>query len=190
MKGPEMSPPGRWLGHELPSNALVGAGSLITGEHAFRRFLSLRPSALTLGEHCTMDEVQFILGREAEVAVGDCCYFSYVYLMSELELRIGSYVIIGWGVHVTDTDFHPIGPVERIADAIACSPLGAGRARAPLERRRVTIGDDVWIGPKATILKGVSVGTASVIEPGSMVTRDVPSGSRVAGNPARIVGAA
>jgi len=182
--------PGRWIGHELPSNALVGPESLITGEHAFRRFLSRKPSALTLGAHCTMDEVQFILGEDARVTVGDYCYFSYVFLMSELELQVGSYVIMGWGVHVTDTDFHPTGPAERIADAIACSPLGAGRPRPALERRRVTIGDDVWIGPKAVILKGVSVGSAAVIEPGSIVTRDVPAGRRVAGNPARIVGGA
>jgi acetyltransferase-like isoleucine patch superfamily enzyme len=50
------------------------------------------------------------------------------------------------------------------------------------------IEDDVWIGPNATILKGVRLGAGAWIEPGSLVARDVPPGSRVLGNPAQIVG--
>jgi acetyltransferase-like isoleucine patch superfamily enzyme len=46
----------------------------------------------------------------------------------------------------------------------------------------------VWIGPNATILKGVCIGAGAFIEPGSMVTRDVPARARVMGNPAQIIG--
>ena len=52
------------------------------------------------------------------------------------------------------------------------------------------IDDDVWIGPNATILKGVRIGAGAWIEPGSMVTRDVPPGARVMGNPAQVIGEA
>jgi acetyltransferase-like isoleucine patch superfamily enzyme len=52
----------------------------------------------------------------------------------------------------------------------------------------VEIEDCVWIGPNATILKGVRIGAGAVIEPGSLVTRDVPARARVMGNPARVVG--
>ena len=51
----------------------------------------------------------------------------------------------------------------------------------------VVVEDDVWIGPNATILKGVRIGAGSIIEPGAMITRDIPPGSRVIGNPAQIL---
>ena len=77
---------------------------------------------------------------------------------------------------------------RNIADAIACSPLANGRRRPPLEMREVVIEDDVWIGPNATILKGVRIGAGSFIEPGALVTRDVPPRSHVSGNPADVGG--
>jgi acetyltransferase-like isoleucine patch superfamily enzyme len=51
----------------------------------------------------------------------------------------------------------------------------------------VTIRDDVWIGLKSSILKGVTVGRGSVVAAGSVVTKDVPAFTLVAGNPARVV---
>jgi acetyltransferase-like isoleucine patch superfamily enzyme len=108
--------------------------------------------------------------------------------LCEAELTIGSYVVIGWNATIADSDFHPLEPALRIADAIACSPLGQGRPRPPLAGRPIFIEDDVWIGPNATILKGVRVGRGALIEAGAVVTRDVPPRARVLGNPAQVIG--
>lgn len=51
----------------------------------------------------------------------------------------------------------------------------------------VVIGNDVWIGSRVTILPGVSIGDGSIIGTCSVVTKDVPSYSIVAGNPAHVV---
>lgn len=51
----------------------------------------------------------------------------------------------------------------------------------------VVIGDGVWIGARATILKGVTIGDGAVVAAGAVVTRDVPAHSLVAGVPARVV---
>src|SRR6185436_12314144 len=177
-----------WSAATLPANVQVGANSIITADYAFKRFLSRQSDALVIGRNCTMDGVHFAIGREGRVFIGDYCYFTNAVLLCELELRIGHYVVIGWNATLADTDFHPLAPAERIADAIACSPLNEGRARPEIARRAVIIEDDVWIGPNATILKGVRLGAGSWIEAGSLVTRDVPPGSRVLGNPAQIVG--
>lgn len=135
-----------------------------------------------------MDGVQFALGEEARVEIGQYCYFTNAVLLCELHLIIGNYVVIGWNTTVADTDFHPLAPAERVADAIACSPLGKGKPRPPVLRKPVVIEDDVWIGPNATILKGVRIGAGSFIEAGSLITRDVPPRSRVMGNPAQVIG--
>jgi acetyltransferase-like isoleucine patch superfamily enzyme len=182
-----LSPPGRWSEGDPPANVRLGSNTLVTGTLAFKRFHSTHEPALVIGDHCTMDGVHFDTGREGRISVGDYCYFTNAVLLCELELRIGSYVVIGWNATIADSDFHPIDPAMRIADAIACSPLGKGRPRPPIERRPVVIEDDVWIGPNAVILKGVTIGTGAIIEAGALVTRDVPANARVRGNPAQVV---
>ena len=64
-----------------------------------------------------MDGVHFDLGKTGRVQIGDFCYFTNAVLLCELELHIGNYVVIGWNTTITDTDFHPISPAERVADA-------------------------------------------------------------------------
>jgi maltose O-acetyltransferase len=51
----------------------------------------------------------------------------------------------------------------------------------------ITIGDDVWIGTRAILLPGVTVGRGAIIGAGAVVTRDVPEYAIVAGNPARVI---
>ena len=53
----------------------------------------------------------------------------------------------------------------------------------------VLIGSDVWIGYGATVLSGVTIGDSTVIGAGSVVTKDIPSNSIAAGNPARVLNA-
>jgi acetyltransferase-like isoleucine patch superfamily enzyme len=178
--------PGSWSHGSLPPNARVGTNTVITADYAFKRFRTKEPEALVLGAHCTMDGVHFALGERGRLQIGDYCYFTNAVLLCELEVRIGRYVVIGWNTTVADSDFHPIGPAERIADAIACSPLGQGRPRPSIAMKPVIIEDDVWIGPNATILKGVRIGAGAVIEAGTLITRDIPAGARVLGNPAQI----
>ena len=179
-----------WSHGPLPANVRIGANTLITADYAFKRFRSKATDALTIGSHSTMDGVHFALGEGGRVSIGDYCYFTNAVLLCELELRIGNYVVIGWNATIADTDFHPLAPAERIADALACSPLGRGRPRPEIAKKPVVIEDDVWIGPNATILKGVRIGAGAWIQAGSLVTHDVPPGSRVLGNPAQIVGEA
>ena len=185
--------PGYWTHGALPANVRLGPNSVITGDYvtgdlAFKRFRSERDPGLTVGAHCTMDGVLFNVGPRGRIAIGDHCYFQEALLVSELDIRIGSRVVIGWRATIVDADFHPIDPRERIADAVACSPLGRGMPRRPFTCSPVVIEDDVLIGPNATILKGVRVGTAAVIEAGAVVVHDVPPHCRVLGNPARVIG--
>src|SRR5438034_526813 len=129
MTAPSNHVPSPWAHGPLPLNAHVGPGTMIMGEHAFKRFRAKHPQALVIGANCTMDGAHFALEAEGRLTIGDYCYFTNPVLLCELEIRIGNYVVIGWNASISDSDFHPIAPAERIADAIACSPLRTGRPR-------------------------------------------------------------
>jgi acetyltransferase-like isoleucine patch superfamily enzyme len=172
----------------LPKNVQLGEGSTLVGEQVFRRFFSERDPAIVIGAHCHLEGVQLALGKRATLTVGDYVFAAHMIVLSEQEVRIGSYVFASFNVVIADTDFHPIEPAQRLLDAIAVSPLAAGRARPPIAMAPVIIEDNVWIGPNVTILKGVRIGAGAFIEPGSLVTRDVPPRARVLGNPAQVVG--
>ncbi|SDQ29676.1 DapH/DapD/GlmU-related protein [Microbacterium sp. cf332] len=59
--------------------------------------------------------------------------------------------------------------------------------RQPLTSRGIRIGDDVWIGSHVVVLDGVTVGASAVLAAGAVVTKDVPAGAIVGGNPARLL---
>jgi acetyltransferase-like isoleucine patch superfamily enzyme len=171
----------------VPPNVILGPGTVIRGGRPFDRFRSVCDPALRVGRDCLLENVHFALGPDALVEIGDECYFTSPMLLCELHIVIGSRVMLGWNSTIMDSDFHPLDPALRLADAVACSPLGSGRTRVLPEAKPVVIEDDVWIGPNVTILKGVRIGAGAYIEPGSMVGKDVPPNHRVIGNPARVV---
>ncbi len=177
-----------WSHGTLPANVSVGAGTQLTGDQAFRRFYGRRPDALVTGADCLLDGVQFAVGVDGSITIGDNCYFTNAVLLAEGDVRFGNRVVIGWNATIADTDFHPLPPELRWADAEACSPLADGTPRPEIPSRPVVVGDDVWIGPNAAVMKGVQIGAGAFIEPGSVVTADVPARARVMGNPARVVG--
>ena len=89
-------------------------------------------------------------------------------------VTIGRACTISWDVQITDNDFHAI-----TVDGVSRPAV------AP-----VVIGDRVWVGTGATVLKGVSIGDGAVVAAGAVVTGDVAAGTVVAGVPARPVGTA
>src|SRR5579864_303557 len=84
---------GVWSNGTPPTNIKLGRGTLLTGELAFKRFYSIEPDALIIGDGCTMDDVHFDLGKNGRLSIGNYCYFTYAVLLCELEIRIGNYVV-------------------------------------------------------------------------------------------------
>jgi NDP-sugar pyrophosphorylase family protein len=110
---------------------------------------------------------ELIIGRGFGMTGGTIC--------AEECITIGDDVWVGANTTITDTDFHPLNLETRLA-----RPLDG--ATAP-----VVIEDGVFIGMQSLILKGVTIGTRSVIGAGSVVTQNIPSGVIAAGNPARVI---
>jgi hypothetical protein len=112
---------------------------------------------------------------QAVIRVGRDTGMTGATLVAAERIEIGDRVFVGANCVIVDTDFHPLDPAVRQADVLA----GA--------HRPVIIEDDVFIGMQSIILKGVHVCAGSVIGAASVVTRDVPAGAVVAGNPAVFV---
>jgi acetyltransferase-like isoleucine patch superfamily enzyme len=119
-------------------------------------------------ENCTLEGgVRFECWRGAVIRIGNGTYLNRgVEIVAGRSVTIGQGCALARDVIVMDTDQHPIeGDEPRI--------------------RTVIIGDRVWIGARATILKGVSLGHDCVVGAGAIVTKDVPPYAVVVGNPAR-----
>lgn len=114
----------------------------------------------------------------AKIVIGHDSGFSSVVIHSVKNVSVGNYVKVGGNVRIFDHDFHPVEWERRRP------PEQGVFTRA----KEIVIGDDVFIGTNAIILKGAKIGDRSVIAAGSVVVGiDAPSDSLIAGNPARVV---
>lgn len=107
-------------------------------------------------------------------------------------VHLGDEVFLNYNCVLLDVVAITIGIRTQIGPAVQI--YAADHPRDPAVRRRglelgrpVSLGRDVWIGGGAIILPGVSIGDEATIGAGSVVTRDVPPGAVVAGNPARLM---
>lgn len=89
-------------------------------------------------------------------------------------IEIGNYVLIGSGCLITDSDAHAIDPSLR-------------RDNGKCKTSPIMIEDDVFIGARSIVLKGVRIGRGSVIGAGSVVTHDIPPFVIAAGNPCEVI---
>lgn len=89
---------------------------------------------------------------------------------------IGEGTLLGAGAMVLDNDFHK--PDGRFG----------WKSTGPEDARPVRIGRGCFLGARSMVLKGVTLGDRVVVGAGAVVTKDVPEGKTVVGNPARVVG--
>lgn len=121
---------------------------------------------------------KIVVNRGARLAIGNNSGISNVMIQCHKAISIGNNVNIGAGCMVFDTDFHStLWQVRRNRDEDAqrC-------ATAP-----VTIGDDVFIGARCIIGKGITIGNKAMVAAGSVVTKSIPQGELWGGAPARFI---
>lgn len=99
---------------------------------------------------------------------------------------IGEGTCIANDVRICDNNNHPIHPEDRIIMQ-RTAPGSKERSWLYSEKAPIVIGKNCWIGEFSRICKGVRIGDNSIVAANSVVTKDVPSNSIVAGNPARVV---
>jgi len=112
------------------------------------------------------------IDRDGRIDIGDFVLITPgVRISSSTEIRIGRGTMLAGNVYLTDSDWH--GLYDRTKECGQTAPIH--------------IGENCWIGDSAIVCKGVTIGDNSIVGAGSVVTKDVPTNTIVAGNPAKTV---
>ncbi|MVA76621.1 acyltransferase [Auraticoccus sp. F435] len=158
-------------------------------QEALQRQLTAGPPGYRFGPRCFVSRLASVqnevleLGPSSYVAAGaylsgslrtgrNCTLNPYTVVRGEVRLgdavRIGAHTsLLAFNHTMTDPDVEVF--------------------RQPVTPKGITVGDDVWIGSHVVVLDGVTVGSRSVLAAGAVVTKDVPAGAVVGGNPARVL---
>jgi acetyltransferase-like isoleucine patch superfamily enzyme len=115
--------------------------------------------------------------ENARIEIGDDTGLSGTVIHSRKNISLGRHVKVGANCKIMDHDFHPLDYQTR-----------RDNSTGPDIALAVEIGDDVFIGTNALILKGVKIGNGAIIGAGAVVTKSVPAFTVWAGNPARQIG--
>ncbi|MCT1430886.1 sugar O-acetyltransferase [Brachybacterium muris] len=108
-----------------------------------------------------------------QIHIGPGTFVNYgLTALDVVEIRIGANCQLANDIQLL-TPIHPLDPQPRREGWEAAEPI--------------TIGDNVWIGGGAIVLPGVTICEDAVVGAGSVVTKDVPARTVVAGNPARVI---
>lgn len=160
----------QWLGKPLisfnkKSKMKIGDGCVICS----------RSSQTSLGVNHPV--ILRTLKEGAILEIGSNVRMSGTTICATNEIIIGNHCVIGSNVIIADTNFHSLDPIIRSSSEDFSMAV----------TKPVIIGDNVFIGGGAVILKGVIIGNGAVIGASSIVTKNIPSNSVVAGNPAKII---
>jgi len=158
------------------SLALALAGMIPPFTAASVRNALLRAGGITLGHHTGIGGRLWVAGGSmpaSRLAVGDRCFINDGCRFDvSAPVTIGDDVYLGHEVAVLTTS-HEMGPSWRRAGDTTAAPI--------------TIGPGAWVGARATILGGVTVGEGSIVAAGAVVTRSVEPNTLVGGVPAQLI---
>ena len=141
-------------------------------EEGERRYDLLTQLFGTIGPNSEI-EPSFQCDYGCNIHAGDGLYMNFgCVILDVCEVHIGTQVLFAPGVHIY-TATHPLDPELRSSGQEFGKP--------------VRIGNRVWLGGGCIVLPGVMIGDDAVIAAGAVVTKDVPAGMVVGGNPARVI---
>ena len=144
--------------------------------------LSKRKNLINIGKETNVRGELLIMEMGGEINIGEYCFIGAgSKIWSRDKINIGNRVLISHNVNIHDNISHSLDPEDRHKEFlhIFCNgPLLQNNCNS----KEINIGDDVWIGFNATILKGVTVGKGAIIGANAVITKDVPPFAVVVGD--------
>jgi acetyltransferase-like isoleucine patch superfamily enzyme len=121
----------------------------------------------------TVATLELIVGSGGTMEIGESVFINYgCSIGATMLVRIGARSSLGPHVMIMDNDFHQLDP-ERRNEVPPSAP--------------VVLGENVWLGARVIVLRGVTIGDGSVIGAGSVVAKDVPPRTVAGGIPAKVI---
>lgn len=128
---------------------------------------------------CIKNGKEFLQEFTPSIIIGENCHFGFNNHITAINnITIGNNILTGKWVTITDNSHGEVTLEQMHQDPLK---------RPVVSKGPVHIGDNVWIGDKATILPNVSIGDGAIIAANAVITKDVPPYSVAAGNPAKII---
>lgn len=150
--------------------------------------------ALIIGARCILMNQFVFESHGGRITVGDGVFInSGTMVISRSSIEIGNYVTIAWGCVIYDHDSHSISYLGRVQDQnqqlidLRKGNLVSNKDWTNVATAPIKICDHAWLGFDVVVLKGVTIGEGAIVGARAVVTRDVPSWTIAAGNPARVV---
>ncbi len=127
---------------------------------------------VTIGERFrTLGRVSLLCEKGASLLIGNNVFINGgTEIAATCSIRIGDNALLGPEVRFMDNDYHDVHDHSK-----------------PGKRAPIVLEKDVWIGARAMVLKGVSIGAGAVVAAGSVVVSNVPAHTIVGGNPAKVI---
>ena len=149
----------------------VGKNTLLRDSNIF---IKGNNNILYIGDNCVVNNTSIILDNEgAEIRIGNKTSIAKAQIVSlePYNIKIGEDCMLSYDIEIRNTDSH------KIYDKNTNKRINEGNG--------VSIGNHVWLGMRAIILKGVTIEDNSIVAGGSIVTKDVKVNTIVSGNPAK-----
>lgn len=145
-----------------PSKIIIGHHFQAQADPAWNTYGIIQPNILN------------VRSGGAEIILGDNVGISGSIISSAQSIQIGNNVLIGSGCVICDNDAHPIKSSDR-------------DDQSKVQAKPIIIEDDVFIGARCLVLKGVKIGRGAMVGAGSVVTKNIPPCEIWAGNPAKYI---
>jgi acetyltransferase-like isoleucine patch superfamily enzyme len=144
------------------------------------------PQAIQIGAYSHIRGELLTYAHGGKITIGDYCFVGEnTHIWSAKEIKIGHRTLIAHDVNIFDSINHPLDPIDRHEQFKAIITKGHPQ-EIFLEEEPVIIEEDVQIGARAIIHRGVRIGQGSLIGAGAVVTQSFPPFSIISGNPARV----
>jgi len=145
-------------------------------------------SKIVIGDGTQIRATLLIFPYGGSITVGENCYIGDMSrIWSAEKVIIGNDVLISHNVNIIDSNAHETDAEERAINGRKNFLYGLPNEKGNVPSAPIVIENNVWINFNSIILKGVTIGKGAIVAAGSVVTKDVPPFSLVAGNPAKIV---
>lgn len=156
-----------WFDGVIPDNVATCTHAHIETSQCFELFRSTQKQGLIVGNCASVyPPTMFDIGPHGRVRVGNFTTLNGPRIICDEFIDIGPFCLIAWNVVLMD----------------------CYRAPKDSSPKPIRIGANVWIGFDSIVLPGVTIGSNSIVGARSVVREDVPVNTKVAGNPARVIG--